>query len=198
MERVKLRLLNFGFCAYASTHSCPTVNTSHRARRVSPVWLISAGQSAIPLEDVLVPPGCAIPSALPTPSPFKSIISLALSRPRDLSPPLIRPLPILHPLGHRLVIGSPFFNRRAAFLDSFPYLSFISRGTRTPEADTPPVVRSRSLSRSHSRANFPPSTERQPRSDPAFSRRQLLFSLRGRVSLVLNDGHFNRGREKAG
>ncbi len=107
--------------------------------------------------------------------------------------------PFSNPLGHRLVIGSPFFNRQSLFWTFFPSLSFTSqRNPRSPtQRDTPGRACSVPFP-IRLRANFPPCTDRLSRSDPAFFAAGSSVSLRGRVFLDLNDGHFNRGRETAG
>jgi hypothetical protein len=88
-------------------------------------WLISAGQSAIPLLGCLLTPPSAVLERSQyltrPPSPFQSIISLALSR---LPQPSIRPLLILHPLGHRLVIASPILQSAGCFFLDPVSLSF--------------------------------------------------------------------------
>ena len=118
----------------------------------------------------------ATPSPAPsTPSPFKSIISLALSRP-SLSRRYV-PLPILQSArpsaGYRLAI----LQSAGSFLDLLS-LALLHQVNGTPDPPTQRDTPGRACSVPFPirlRANFPPCTDRLSRSDPAFSRRAALF-----------------------
>ncbi len=124
----------------------------------------------------------ATPSPAPsTPSPFKSIISLALSRPslsrRYVPPPILqsaRPS-----AGYRLAI----LQSAGSFLDLLS-LALLHQTAEPPipEADTPGRACSVPFP-IRLRANFPPCTDRSSRSNPAFiAAGSPVFPSRTRIS----------------
>lgn len=166
------------------------------ARCARSSWLISARQSAKPLLACCSPVAqalCALSDPRTDPITFKvNHLACAFAPPL----PLIRPLLLLHPHGHRLVIGSPFFNRRAVYF-----------GLAFPPFPSPSLVWSQDAARTAVAVLGPlPDPPCAPISRPASTVRhgegQLLFATLFLIFLedacsILDDGA-NEGKKNDG